>query len=259
MSMWPCTMRGEMLMDWLVTTMLLLQRTRIKAKFIVIRNLKKSLDHLLHFKYPHLSHHLHMEKMTLTPLMRVLICCLTSAVNQMYQCTTYPLQTNAFYSLWNYLFDDMDKQQVTKVPYNINGNHCYTIEVHSGKWHKAQEDGRWFLMHTSTVRRSNMVHKSGKCIGSFICKNDNCPKFTSGKGHNTYAFTNIGFNLYECKTCGNVADRQFCGAMKLTMFYPDRNQLQVYYAGTHTCSLKMRSAYTVMPEKVKKAVLKPIL
>ena len=49
------------------------------------------------------------------------------------------------------LFEDMDNEQVTKVPYNINGNHCYTIEVHSGKWHKAQEDGRWFLMHTSTV------------------------------------------------------------------------------------------------------------
>ena len=157
------------------------------------------------------------------------------------------------------LFEDMDNEQVTKVPYNINGNHCYTIEVHSGKWHKAQEDGRWFLMHTSTVRHSNLVRKSGKCMGSFVCNNDNCPKFTSGKGRNTYAFTNIGLNLYECKTCGNVADRQFCGAMKLTMFYPDRNQLQVYYAGTHTCSLRMRSAYTVMPEKVKKAVLKPIL
>ena len=157
------------------------------------------------------------------------------------------------------LFEDMDNEQVTKVPYNINGNCCYTIEVHSGKWHKAQEDGRWFLMHTSTVRHSNLVRKSGKCMGSFVCNNDNCPKFTSGKDRNTYVLTNIGFNLYECKTCGNVADRQFCGAMKLTMFYPDRNQLQVYYAGTHTCSLRMRSAYTVMPEKVKKAVLKPIL
>ena len=165
------------------------------------------------------------------------------------ECVLFPLE----------LFDDMDKEQVAKVPYNINGNHCYTIEVHSGKWHKAQEDGRWFLMHTSTVRRSNLVRKSGKCMGSFICTNDNCPKYTSGKGRNTYAFTNIGFNLYECKTCGNVADRQFCGAMKLTMFFPDRNELQVYYAGKHSCSLKMRSAYTVMPEKVKKAVLKPIL
>ena len=152
------------------------------------------------------------------------------------------------------LFEDMDNEQVTKVPYNINGNHCYTIEVHSGKWHKAHEDGRWFLMHTSTVRHSNLVRKSGKCMGSFVCNNDNCPKFTSGKGRNTYALTNIGLNLYECKMCENVADRHFCGAMKLTMFYPDRNQLQVYYAGTHTCSLRMRSAYTV-----KKAVLKPIL
>ena len=53
-------------------------------------------------------------------------------------------------------------------------------------------------------------------MGSFVCNNDNCPKFTSGKGRNTHAFTNIGLNLYECKTCGNVADRQFCGAMKLT-------------------------------------------
>ena len=165
------------------------------------------------------------------------------------QCVLFPLE----------LFEDMDNEQVTKVPYNINGNHCYTIEVHSRKWHKAQEDGRWFLMHTLTVRHSNLVRKSGKCMGSFVCNNDNCPKFTSGKGRNTYAFTNMGFNLYECKTCGNVADRQFCGAMKLTMFYPDRNQLQVYYAGTHTCSLRMRSAYTVMPEEVKKAVLKPIL
>ena len=50
------------------------------------------------------------------------------------------------------LFEHMDNEEVTKVPYNINGNHCYTIEVHSGKWHKAQTDGRWFLMHTSTVR-----------------------------------------------------------------------------------------------------------
>ena len=86
------------------------------------------------------------------------------------QCVLFPLE----------LFEDMDNEQVTKVPCNINGNHCYTIQVHSGKWHKAQEDGRWFLMHTSTVRHSNLMRKSGKCMGSFVCNNDNCPKFTSG-------------------------------------------------------------------------------
>ena len=43
------------------------------------------------------------------------------------------------------------------------------------------------------------------------------------------------------------------------MFYPDRKILEVFYAGTHTCSLKVRSAYNLMPEKMKKEVLKPIL
>ena len=156
-------------------------------------------------------------------------------------------------------FAGIEKEPVLKVPYNINGNHSYSIDIQRGKWHKAQEDGRWFLMHTSTVRRSNTVRKSGKCLGSYICNNNNCPKYTSGKGRNTYAFTNIGLDLYECKTCGNVADRQFCGALKLTLFYPDRNVLEVFYAGTHTCSLKSRSAYNLIPQKMKKAVLKPIL
>ena len=136
------------------------------------------------------------------------------------------------------IFDGVEKEPVPKVPYSINGNHSYTIDIQMGKWHKPQEDGRWFLIHTSTVRHNNTVRKSGKCLGSYICNNNNCPKYTSGKGRNTYAFTNIGLDLYECKTCGNVADRQFCGALKLTLYYPDRNVLEVFYAGTHTCSLK---------------------
>ena len=45
----------------------------------------------------------------------------------------------------------------------------------------------------------------------------------------------------------------------MTMFYPDRKILEVFYAGTHTFSLKVRSAYNLMPEKMKKEVLKPIL
>ena len=95
------------------------------------------------------------------------------------------------------LFEDMDNEQMTKVPYNINGNHCYTIEVHSGKWHKAQEDGRWFLMHTTTVRHSNLVRKSGKCMGSFVCNNDNCPSLPQGK-----AATHMSHFAYVCKTEG---------------------------------------------------------
>ena len=130
------------------------------------------------------------------------------------------------------LFMDIEKEEVTSVPYNKNGNYSYWIKIPNMKWHKAQEDGQCFVMHSSTMRHSNTVRKTGKCLGSFVCMNDQCPKYSSGKGRNTYAFTNVGFNLFECKTCGNVADREFCGALKLTMFYPDCKVLEVFYADT---------------------------
>ncbi|MCG8623656.1 MAG: hypothetical protein MJE68_16890, partial [Proteobacteria bacterium] len=139
------------------------------------------------------------------------------------------------------IFTDVEPEEVERVPYNINGNHSYIIRNISKKWHKAQEDGRWWEMHTSTVRRRRLTRKIGKCYGSYICQNDECPKFKSGKGRNTYAFTNVGFNLFECKTCGFVAEREFCGALKLTQFHPDANILEVLYAGTHSCTLKERA------------------
>ena len=61
----------------------------------------------------------------------------------------------------------------------------------------------------------------------------------------------------SAKLVGMWLTGNFCGALKLTLFYPDRNVLEVFYAGTHTCSLKSRSAYNLMPQKMKKAVLKP--
>ena len=63
------------------------------------------------------------------------------------QCVLFPLD----------LFMDIEKEDVTSVPYNINGNHAYWIKMQNMKWHKAQEDGRWFVMHSSTMRRSNSV------------------------------------------------------------------------------------------------------
>ena len=38
----------------------------------------------------------------------------------------------------------LKEEKVSSVPYNINGNHRYIISLPDGKWHKSQEDGRWF-------------------------------------------------------------------------------------------------------------------
>ena len=157
------------------------------------------------------------------------------------------------------IFDDIEPQKVRFVPYNINGNHSYIIEVPSKKWHKYQDDGRWFRMHSSTMRKRRIVRKTGKCLGSYTCKNNLCPKYTSGKGRNTYAFTSVGLDLMECKTCGNIAKRDFCGALKLTHYHPERSCLEVFYAGSHTCNLRVRTPYSNMSKRTKKDVLKPIL
>ena len=97
-----------------------------------------------------------------------------------------------------------------------------------------------------------MTRKIGKCLGLFVCRNDECPKYTSGKGWNTYAFTSIGLNLFECKTCGCVAQRDFCGMLKFTKFHPETSILEVFYAGTHTRNLKVRMLYLNMSKKERR-------
>ena len=114
-------------------------------------------------------------------------------------------------------------------------------------------------MRSSTMRHTNKVKKIGKCFGSYICHNDTCPKYTSGKGRNTYAFTHIRLNLQECKMCGSVAKREFCGALKSTIFDPETQNMEVTYMGHHICSLKSHSSYTMIASPVKRSILKPIL
>ena len=47
--------------------------------------------------------------------------------------------------------------------------------------------------------------------------------------------------------------------MKLTIFNPDTNKLDVSYAGTHNCTLKRKASYTIIASPVKRSILKPIL
>ena len=154
---------------------------------------------------------------------------------------------------------DLTTENISQVPYNINGNHHYRINVPGKNWHKHQEDGRWFLMRSSTNRNNNNVKKIGKCLGSYVCRNNSCPKYTSGKGRNTYAFSRIELNLQECKTCGSVAKREFCGALKSTVFDPDTETVEVTYMGHHTCTLKSGASYTMIASPVKRSILQPIL
>ena len=67
---------------------------------------------------------------------------------------------------------DLTTENISQVPYNINGNHHYKIPVSGTNWHKLQEDRRWFFMRSSMMRHTNKVKKIGKCLGSYTCHND---------------------------------------------------------------------------------------
>ena len=41
-----------------------------------------------------------------------------------------------------------------------------------------------------------------------------------------------------CFSCGNVASRQWCGALKLTEYCRESESLTIYHIGTHKCHLK---------------------
>ena len=57
-----------------------------------------------------------------------------------------------------------------------------------------------------------------KCIGNLYCSYDGCPFKLSAEGkRNTNNFQNIGGNKI-CFSCGNVANRQWCGACKMTEY-----------------------------------------
>lgn len=157
------------------------------------------------------------------------------------------------------VFNGKKVEKVETVPYNINGVHIYEIPCTYNDWVKKQRDGRWWAMNTSTQRKSENVKKVGKCTGSWICRNNECPKYKSGKGRNEIAFKAIGSDLQECRSCGYIAERKFCGAKKMTVFLPVEKLLVVHYSGYHTCTLKERPIVDNLSKEEKKNIMRTIL
>ena len=91
---------------------------------------------------------------------------------------------------------DLTTENISQVPYNINGNHHYKIPVSGRNWHKLQEDGRVVFYEVfNDEAHETKLRKLVNALGHIPCCNDTYPKYTSGKGRNTYALTRIGLNL----------------------------------------------------------------
>ena len=142
-----------------------------------------------------------------------------------------------FKSSW---FDSVQMEEVEKLPEDIDGLCRFKVKCDLGTYSDSTDDRRWFLMQTSNKRGSDrIIIKNGRCQGSFMCQNQNCPFLEISGSANETNFTILGHEDRRCFTCGVPASRRLCDAFKRTEFYLDKNFALVYHIGTHTCHLAL--------------------
>ena len=75
---------------------------------------------------------------------------------------------------YRYLANDIEK--VKKLPWDVDGEHCFQIKCTKDQWVDKSKDRWWFNMHTSSKKGFHGKQKTGQCIGSLLCLNPQCPK-----------------------------------------------------------------------------------
>ena len=75
------------------------------------------------------------------------------------------------------VFVGVQPQLMSSMQWAPDGNNIYVINTTEDYWHEKQKDGRHWQFSPSSCKGLNGIRKFGTCRGSFICKNDDCPKY----------------------------------------------------------------------------------
>ena len=132
----------------------------------------------------------------------------------------------------------VEVEAVDEVPWDINGDKIYELRATEKDYKEKYRDGRWFLLKDSSRVGLNDIRKIGSCHGSVICCRPDCSKLTSEGSVNTLDFRRRGKKKQECKSCGYMAPRVYCGCVKAIELDYDRGTLRIFHQGTHICHLK---------------------
>ena len=79
-------------------------------------------------------------------------------------------------------FEKCEMEVVEKIPWKVDGTKVFKIYCSEEHWHDAQKDLRYWVFTSSSRVSLPGVRKFGNCQGNFICRNDECPKFTIEHG-----------------------------------------------------------------------------
>ena len=130
-------------------------------------------------------------------------------------------------------------EKVNEIPWDIDGDHVYEVPADAENYMRKYRDGRWFVLKAGSRLGLNGYRKVGTCQGSLICTYDDCTKLTTEGVRNTYDFNRVGAHkLFKCSSCGHLAERAYCGCIKVVEYDRDRQTLRYEHQGTHICLLK---------------------
>ena len=133
----------------------------------------------------------------------------------------------------------MDAEMVDSIPWDIDGNHKFTLFSEENQWIDKVKDGRWFKMNTSKLKTLNGYRKTGKCTGSIICQNLGCSKLqTEGVLNSNPSDFRKEYGCHVCKCCGYYAVQIHCGCKKTADYNLDTKEITVFYEGEHNCTPK---------------------
>ncbi|CAC5415075.1 unnamed protein product [Mytilus coruscus] len=129
---------------------------------------------------------------------------------------------------------------VEKLPNNINGNVALQLHYDNKERQKmkSSQDGRsWKRYHKSYTyyfKSSHGTRLRASCKGSFRCKNSGCPYLKYYNSENSQRVLKEGDET-NCEECGGEMEFIHCDAVKIWQFPRDKNFVNVYHFGDHTC------------------------
>ena len=133
-------------------------------------------------------------------------------------------------------------QEVEELPWDIYGNVIFKMKCEQDFWVDSVCDGCWWKVVQSSRKDLQGEREFATCLGSYICNNPECPKYTTEKVKNLMDFKCGPKGSYTCKICGYYVARVHCGTLKAVEYDEECGYITIYHTGNHICNVK--------PEKV---------
>ena len=132
-------------------------------------------------------------------------------------------------------WDDVDREQVDKLPEGINGLRVFVMKglQNKKKTSEVLKDGRRWKKNCPTRWHGHPRTRYADCKGSYLCRNEKCPYKLQYGVINKTQFEKKKDGRMVCKGCGLAGGFLECPARRYISY--GKRSVTVYHCGEHTC------------------------